>query len=395
MDFKAMLAAIAAMNTQQLEEQRSAINGEIDGADEARLGELEQLLQAVEERSKALALEQRRADMARVAGGAGSVLGAGAAHEPEVRSLERVLGSTEYEEAFAEYLKSGNATECRALLTDLVTGGTVPIPTYVADRVEVAWEHSVIASRLRRVVSDGQMEFPFEVSATGAVVHKEGTAAPAEEELVLGKVLGTPETIKKWITISDTAMRLKGRAFLDYIYDEIENRIMLKADSEFLDAVKASPATSSETAVGVPVLTPAAIDASTIFSALALLSSDATRPVAIMHKQTFFNVFMALTDTTKRPIYNVVVENGRPVYYLNGVEVIFSSELTPLTEIIVGDLEGGVMLVPDDAQVTFVTDPYSLAEKNMVKIVGKLLVGFGVTRPNYFVRITVTPTAGS
>ena len=395
MDFKAMLAAIAAMNTQQLEEQRSAINGEIDGADEARLGELEQLLQAVEERSKALALEQRRADMARVAGGAGSVLGAGAAHEPEVRSLERVLGSTEYEEAFAEYLKSGNATECRALLTDLVTGGTVPIPTYVADRVEVAWEHSVIASRLRRVVSDGQMAFPFEVSATGAVVHKEGTAAPAEEELVLGKVLVTPETIKKWITISDTAMRLKGRAFLDYIYDEIENRIMLKADSEFLDAVKASPATSSETAVGVPVLTPAAIDASTIFSALALLSSDATRPVAIMHKQTFFNVFMALTDTTKRPIYNVVVENGRPVYYLNGVEVIFSSELTPLTEIIVGDLEGGVMLVPDDAQVTFVTDPYSLAEKNMVKIVGKLLVGFGVTRPNYFVRITVTPTAGS
>ena len=395
MDFKAMLAAIAAMNTQQLEEQRSAINGEIDGADVARLGELEQLLQAVEERSKALALEQRRADMARVAGGAGSVLGAGAAHEPEVRSLERVLGSTEYEEAFAEYLKSGNATECRALLTDLVTGGTVPIPTYVADRVEVAWEHSVIASRLRRVVSDGQMEFPFEVSATGAVVHKEGTAAPAEEELVLGKVLVTPETIKKWITISDTAMRLKGRAFLDYIYDEIENRIMLKADSEFLDAVKASPATSSETAVGVPVLTPAAIDASTIFSALALLSSDATRPVAIMHKQTFFNVFMALTDTTKRPIYNVVVENGRPVYYLNGVEVIFSSELTPLTEIIVGDLEGGVMLVPDDAQVTFVTDPYSLAEKNMVKIVGKLLVGFGVTRPNYFVRITVTPTAGS
>ena len=59
MDFKAMLAAIAAMNTQQLEEQRSAINGEIDGADEARLGELEQLLQAVEERSTALALEQQ------------------------------------------------------------------------------------------------------------------------------------------------------------------------------------------------------------------------------------------------------------------------------------------------------------------------------------------------
>ena len=54
MDFKAMLAAIAAMNTQQLEEQRSAINGEIDGADEARLGELEQLLQAGVDARRAL-----------------------------------------------------------------------------------------------------------------------------------------------------------------------------------------------------------------------------------------------------------------------------------------------------------------------------------------------------
>ena len=394
MDFKAMLAAIAAMNTQQLEEQRSAINGEIDGADEARLGELEQLLQAVEERSKALALEQRRADMARVAGGAGSVLGAGAAHEPEVRSLERVLGSTEYEEAFAEYLKSGNATECRALLTDLVTGGTVPIPTYVADRVEVAWEHSVIASRLRRVVSDGQMEFPFEVSATGAVVHKEGTAAPAEEELVLGKVLVTPETIKKWITISDEVLKMKSRAFLDYIYDEIENKIMLKADAEVIAAIKAAPTASSASAVAVPQLTPAALDAFTIFSALAELSSDALNPVAIMNRKTFFNGFMALSDTTKRPIYNVVVENGRPVYYLNGVEVLFSDQLAPMTEIIVGDLDGMIRLQPDGDEVTFVTDPYSLAEADKIKIVGKLFAGFGVVRPKYFVRVTVTPASG-
>lgn len=395
MDFEAFLASIATMTADQVAEQRSALTAEIDRADDARLDQITEALTALDARSNALEAElrQRRQDMSRVAGGAGTLLGAGAEHEPEARSLASVCGSTAYEEAYVRYLQTGDAAECRSLLTDLATGGTVPIPTYVADRIEVAWEHSILASRLRRVVSDGQMEFPFEVSATGAVVHKEGAAAPTEEALVLGKVTITPEFIKKWITISDTAMRLKGRAFLDYIYDEIENRIMLKADSEFIAAIKASPATSSSTAVAVPALTPAALDAFTIFSALALLSSDATRPVAIMHKQTFFNGFMALADTTKRPIYNVVVENGRPVYYLNGVEVLFCSELTPMTEIIVGDLDGGVMLVPDAGQVSFVTDPYSLAEKNLVKIVGKLLAGFGVTRPNYFVRITVTPPA--
>lgn len=395
MNFKAYLASIANMTAQEVEEQRTALTAEIDNADENRLDEITQAMEALEQRSQVLQLEGRRQSAREVAAGAGTLLGAGTAEGTEARTLESVRGSAEYEDAFVRYLRTGDATEARALLTDLVDGGTIPIPTYVADRINTSWEHSILASRIRRVVTDGQMKFPFELSATDAEVHTEGAAAPAEEVLTLGEVLITPQTIKKWITISDEALRLKSRAFLDYIYDEIENKIMLKADAQLIAAIKAAPAASSATAVAVPALTPAALDAFTIFSALAELSSDALNPVAIMNRKTFFNGFMALADTTKRPIYNVVVENGRPVYYLNGVEVLFSDQLAPMTEIIVGDLDGAVMITPDGDMVSFVTDPYSLAEDDKIKIVGKLFAGFGVVRPKYFVRVTVTPAAGA
>lgn len=395
MDFKQYLEQIKGWNEQQIQERRSALEPEIKAADEARLAELDQEITAMDARSAELAqqakLDQRRQDMAAVVSGAGAVLGNGAQAQIETRNLKSVLSSEEYENAYARYIQTGDAVECRALLTDLVESGTVPIPTYIADRIETAWDKSVIVGRLRRVTSDGPMKFPFELSAHDAVIHKEGADAPAEEVLTLGDVLVSPEYIKKWITISDTALKLKGRVFLDYIYDEIENRILLKADAQFVSAIKAAPGESIESAVGVAALKPAALDPFVIFSALAELSADAARPVAIMHKQTFFNGFMSLKDTTGRPIYNVVVENGRPVYYLNGVEVLFSSELAPMTEIIVGDLDGGVMLTPDGAGVEFVTDPYTLAEQNKVKIVGKLLAGFGVVRPKFFVKVTVTP----
>ncbi len=394
MDFNVFLASIATMTALQVEEHRTSLTAEIDTAESDRLDEINQALEALNTRNQELQdIETRRQNMRQVAGGAGNLMGTPPAG-PEARTLESVRSSSEYEDAYVRYLQTGDATEARALLTDLVPGGTVPIPTYVANRIETSWEHSILARRVRRVISDGQMKFPFELSATDAVIHVEGSAAPAEEVLTLGEVLITPKMIKKWITISDEVLKMKSRAFLDYIYDEIENKIMLKADAEVIAAIKAAPTTSSATAVAVPQLTPAALDAFTIFSALAELSSDALNPVAIMNRKTFFNGFMALSDTTKRPIYNVVVENGRPVYYLNGVEVLFSDQLAPMTEIIVGDLDGMIRLQPDGDEVTFVTDPYSLAEADKIKIVGKLFAGFGVVRPKYFVRVTVTPASG-
>jgi HK97 family phage major capsid protein len=189
--------------------------------------------------------------------------------------------------------------------------------------------------------------------------------------------------LKKWITVTDEVLALKGQEFLDYVYDEIEFRILQLADAQVVAAIKAAPAAATTTKAGVRQVSVAAFDFSTIFAAQAELVAAASNPVAIMSKQVYFNTFMALKDLSDRPIYNVVSENGRPSYYINGVEVIFDNTLSD-DEIIVGDLNGIIMNLPDGRGVSFVTDPYSLAEADKVKIVGKMYAGIEVVRDGYF-----------
>ena len=281
-------------------------------------------------------------------------------------------------------------------MTDLVSGGSVPIPTVIDDYINTAWENARLLSRVRRTSIKGTAKYPFEFSATGAFAHTEGTevAANTEETLVLGTVSIEPQMLKKWITVTDEVIALKGQAFLDYVWDEIEERIFELADATLINAIKNAPAVATKSAAGVRALTPSAIDASTIFNALAELKNAATNPVAIMNKQTYFNQFMALKDLQERPIYDIVSANGRPSYYITGVEVIFDNTLAAGTnaEIIVGDLRGAIANFPDGEEVKFVNDPYSLAEQDKVKIVGKMYVGIGVVRDGYFCKITVTPT---
>jgi HK97 family phage major capsid protein len=352
-------------------------------------------MNAIEERKKVIEMETRKESMKAVAEGAGVVISK-VEEKKEERTLESVRSSAAYEDAFAEYLKSGDDRECRALMTDLVSGGSVPIPTVIDEYINTAWENARILSRVRRTSIKGTAKYPFEYSATGAFAHTEGAevAANTEESLVLGTVAIEPQMLKKWITVTDEVIALKGRAFLDYVWDEIEERIYELADATLIAAIKAAPASATTSAAGVRALTPAAIDASTIFQALAQLKNAATNPVAIMNKQTYFNQFMSLTDLQGRPIYDIVSANGRPTYYINGVEVIFDNTLATGTnaEIIVGDLRGAIANFPDGESIKFVNDPYSLAEQDKVKIVGKMYVGIGVVRDGFFCKVTVTPT---
>lgn len=387
-----MFEDIKTWSAEQIEERSAAIKAEIETADEAKLDELNNELTAIEERKKVIEMETRKENMKAVAEGAGVVL-AKVEEKKEERTLDSVRSSAAYEDAFATYLKTGDDRECRALMTDLVSGGTVPIPTVIDDYINTAWENARILSRVRRTAIKGTAKYPFEYSATAAAAHTEGAAAPSEETLVLGTVSIEPQMLKKWITVTDEVIALKGRAFLDYVWDEIEERIYELADATLIAAIKAAPAAATTSAAGVRALTPEAIDCNTIFNALAQLKNAASNPVAIMNKQTYFNQFMSLTDLQGRPIYDIVSANGRPSYYINGVEVIFDNTLATGTnaEIIVGDLRGAIANFPDGEQITFVNDPYSLAELDKVKIVGKLYVGIGVVRDGFFCKITVTP----
>ena len=389
---------IRTMDAAQIEARRAEIRSAIPDADVEQLDAFDAELSELETRAKELtAIETRRQQMRDVLGGGGTVI-AKAPAVIEKRSLADVLGTAEYLSAYATGVKRGGGEadfrECRALLTDLVSGGQVPVPTYIADRVATDWEKLAILPRLRRTQIPGVAKYPFEYSATAAAVHTEGAAAPAEETLQLGSVSVSPEMMKKWITYSHEVGALTGQAYIDYLYNELEYRILKGTEDAVVAKIKAASATLSATACSVSALTVSALDATTIFQAQALLSDEAANPVAIMNRQTYFNAFMALTDTTERPIYNVVSENGRPTYYLNGLPVLFSNSLTSGAEILVGDLDGIVCNLPEGYGVRFTTDPYSLAEKDLVKVVGRMYVGIGLVRPNFFVKVTVSASSG-
>ena len=385
-----MFEEIKNYTMEQIETRKAEINTEIDNADAEKLEQLNAELDAIETRKGEIEMENRKSAMKAVAQGAGQVVAA--MPEKEDRTLESVRSSEAYLDAFAEYIKTGEDKECRALLTDLVSDGSVPIPTIIDNFIATAWERANLVSRVRKTNIKGTAKYPFEYSATGAAVHTEGTGAPNEETLVLGTVSVEPAMLKKWITVSDEVLALKGQAFLDYIFDEIEFRILELADQLIVAAIKAAPASATTTKAGVRQLSVSSFDFTTIFAAQAELVAAASNPVAIMSKKVYFNTFMALKDLSNRPIYNVVSENGRPTYYINGIEVIFDNTLDD-DEIIVGDLSGVIMNLPDGQGVSFVTDPYSLAERDLVKIVGKMYAGIGVVRDGFFTYVQAGASA--
>lgn len=302
-----------------------------------------------------------------------------------VKTIEEIRASQEYVDAYADYIRTGSDRECRSLLTELVDG-TVPVPSIVSDFINTAWEKLTISARASEMFVPGIVRVPYEASASAAGYHTEGGDAIDPENLVLATVDLTPGTIKKWIKVSDEALAMSSADLLKYIVDEITYQIFLKLDATAVGIIGSSSLTASvEKALGFD----------SIFAGLAELADGATNPVVIMNKATFFNGFLSLKDDANRPIYNVVTENGKPQYFLNGVEVLFSSavgsDTTTPGEVyaIVGDLGGLTINYVDGRDVKIITDPYSLAELDLVKVVGSIKVGLGVTKPGCFAAISV------
>ncbi len=296
--------------------------------------------------------------------------------EPKEEGKVEVRSTTEYAKAYAKFIRTGRDEECRALLTENVSG-TVPVPTLLEGKIQTAWEKNDITSRVNHTYFKGNLVVGFELSATDAVIHVEGTAAPDEEVLTLGKVELKAESIKKWITISDEVIDLTEDEFLNYIYDELAYRIAKKAADTIIAKIVASPATSTASAVGVDVIE-AAPAKDTIAQAVAKLSDEADTPVIIMNKQTYANF--------KSIQYNA----NYAVDVFDGLEVIFNNSLPAFNDAdeevyaIVGDLRGVTVNHPNGDDVTFKYDDTSLAEQDLVKIVGRQMAGIGVTKPYAF-----------
>ena len=293
-----------------------------------------------------------------------------------------IRNTPEYINAFAEYLKNEDDTECRSLLTENVSG-SVAVPDMVYDIVKTAWEKEGIMSRVKKTYIAGNLKVQFEASADPAVVHTEGDEAVTEEELTLGIVTLVPASIKKWISVSDEALDLRGEAFLRYIYDELTHQIAKKAGDSIVSAIIACPATSTSTAVGVPTVSASALAMGTIAEALGKLSDEATNPVVILNKATW-SAFKA-----------VQYANGFNADPFEGCEVIFNNSLKSFasasateTVVIVGDLGMGALAnFPNGEGINIKVDDKTGMEYDLVRILGRQFIGLGIVAPNAFVKV--------
>ena len=379
------------MTVEQLEARQAEIAGlETEGVEtdelDARANELEAIKAELEAR-KLKAAEEAEARKA-VENGAGETKEEN--REEKTMDLLELRGTPEYINAFAKYLKGEirnekDDAEVRSLLTTNATAATgyVPVPTFVDDIVRHAWESEEILARVKKTGFTGNVKVAFELSADGAYIHPEGSSAPTEEALTLGIVEIKPENIKKWITISDEMMETTGEGFVRYVYEELAYQVMKKLSYEIVGDVKncAYP-TNPSNAVGIPVLKKGP-GIGTIVKALAMLSDEAQ------------NICIVLNPASKPAFFEAYAAGNFAVDPFQGFPVIFSRALESIATAsengvygIVGDLSAIQVNFPAGEGLKLINDPYSLAEKDLLKIVGRVYAGHAVTAPGRLVKLT-------
>lgn len=377
---------IKEMTIEEVEARASEIKAEVAEASEERIAELE---------VEASQLEARATELKKIAAEAQETREAVAQGKAEVEEIKEVITeerkmtnsevikSAEYRNAFKQYILTGKDEECRALLTENVATGTVPVPEIVYDIVKNAWEKEGIMALVKKVYLKGNLKVGFEISADGAVIHTEGAAAPSAENLILGVVEIVPASIKKWISISDEVYDLRGEAFLRYIYDELAYRIAKKCADELIAKIVACGTQSTTTCVGVPAITAATIGQGTIASAMANLSDEANNPVVVMNKLTWAAFKAVQYDGN----FNADPFEGLNVVFNNSLKA-FSAASTGDTYALVGDFgEGALANFPNGDEIEFKFDDKGQMKKDLIDVLGRRFVALAPVAPNAFVKI--------
>ena len=370
------------MTIEQIEERKNAIVAELDaeGADLNALEEEMRSLNAEVEARKVVEAQKAEIRSAIANKEVGEVVKTIAEERKEMRTNEEIRASKEYTDAFARYLISENDTECRSLLTTQVSG-SVPVPAFVDEIIRTAWEKDDILARVKKTNIKGNLKVAFELSADGAYVHTEGTTAPTEESLSLGVVEMIPRNIKKWIRVSDEAIAMGGETLVRYIYDELTHQIVKKLADLIVNDIKTAPteATSSAASAAAVTLQPSV---TTIATAFANLSDEASDPVIIMNKLTYANFVAAQAagNFAFDPFMGlpVLFNNSLPAYSTASANAVYA---------IVGDLNGVQVNYPEGDGLVIKYDDLSEAEADLVKIVGRQYAAHAVTACGRFCNV--------
>ena len=372
----------SANSLEELEERKAQIAE--DEAKEEKAEEVKKEEETTEEPKKTITPEEERSLIKDTQN-----LEERSVQSVEVRSVERkekmeekkeeLRNTKEYIEAFANYIKTGEAKELRALVTTegYATGNskTVEVPDMVYDIVKTAWQREDLMQRVRTISVKGNLKVQFEVSGSAAVEHTEGAAAVDEESLVLGVVTLTPKSIKKWISISDEVVDMRGEEFLRYIYDELTYRIAKKCADLLVGKIAALPASLTANSDGVYDEVSAnkitkAPALGLIAEAIANLSDETSDITVVINKLTYAN-FKAAQYAAGYPVdpfegARVVFNNTLPAYDAASATNVYA---------IVGDFNHGALAnYPSGDDINIKFDDTTLMTADLVRILGRRFV---------------------
>ena len=249
------------------------------------------------------------------------------------------------------------------------------MPDLVWDIVKTAWEREEIMQLVRTISVDGNFKVQFEVSGSEAAVHTEGQTATSEEELILGVVTLTPESIKKWISVSDEVVDLRGEAFLRYIYDEITYRIAKKTADQLIGKIAQLPQSLSPNDAGVYDTVSAA--KITKAPALGLVAeaianlSDETRDITIVMNKLTYAKFKEVQYAAG---YGIDPFEGARVRFNNTLPA-YDAANGNAVYMIVGDFYNGTLAnYPNGEGIDIKFDDTTLMTADLVRILGRRFV---------------------
>ena len=301
-----------------------------------------------------------------------------------MKTIEEYRNSEEYINAFAEYVKTGKTEEIRKLLTTNVgDAGEVAVPDMVYDIIKTDWLKSGVMALVKKISVQGNMKVQFELSAGDAVIHNEGSGAVSEEELTLGVVTLIPESIKKWISVSDEVLDMKGAAFLQYVYDELTYKIAQKCESVLINKIKNLSTSASDTAVCAKKVKSGAV-LGTIATALGELNAEATRPVAVMNPATK----AAFKAAVYAGQFNADPFEGLDVILTNALPAVSAASENDVYAI-VGDFGYGALAnFPNGDAIEIKLDDKTEMTSDLVRILGREYVAVAPIANRAFVNIT-------
>ena len=319
---------------------------------------------------------------------------------------ENILETRSYELAWANYIRTGNDAEVRALVsTQNPESAGVLVPTTLVNRIEDTLRTGGRILALCSITSvKGITEHPIAKSRTNPAWHDEtGTDKKVRKAITLTSVSMEPQFIAE---ILETTRKFENdsiSAFWDWLISELPDALRRVVDREILTGAQSGKngirgiLTNTET-MFVETLATHTLYFNSANEAVSLLDDGATSNVtAVMNKKTFLQNVMGLTGTDGHPIWQQVMTTNlnRPAFFFGGYPVVFTDDLPAYdaatagqTYMLFGDFTAMKLNFPNGMAPSLIRDELTRKDENIIEYLSEIYVGGNVVRPGSFVKVT-------